>query len=341
MQPITRRAILGSALLAGLAACSRPAGEASSPASSGTPGTSATTAALTLGLTYVPDIQFAPAYVADSHGWFAEEGLNVTLRHHGANENLLGALQTGNEDVVFAGGGEMLQGRSEGIMLRNFATAYQTYPVTIIVPEESQIHSLADLRGHSVGLPGEFGENWFYLLAVLASSGLNRDDLEIASIGYTQLAALTGGKVDAVVGFLNNDVVRFRESGFAIRTLSLEDPPLVSVGLGAMDTTLADRTGELTGLLRAMIRGADLCTEDPEQAVQISTSYVPTLVEAEQQAHALEVLKATTSLYGGHFGAQTPSRWDAMADFFAKSGLLATPTPAGDAFTTEIVDAAS
>ncbi len=330
MQPITRRAILGSALLAGLAACSRPAGEASSPASSGTPGTSATTAALTLGLTYVPDIQFAPAYVADSLGWFAEEGLNVTLRHHGANENLLGALQTGNEDVVFAGGGEMLQGRSEGILLRNFATAYQTYPVTIIVPEESQIHSLADLRGHSVGLPGEFGENWFYLLAVLASSGLNRDDLEIAS-----------GKVDAVVGFLNNDVVRFRESGFAIRTLSLEDPPLVSVGLGALDTTLADRTDELTGLLRAMIRGAELCTVDPEQAVQISMSYVPTLVEAEQQAHALEVLKATTSLYGGHFGAQTPSRWDAMADFFAESGLLAAPTPAGDAFTTKIVDAAS
>lgn len=332
MQPITRRAILGSALLAGLAGCARSTGEAGSP----TPGGSTATAALTLGLTYVPDIQFAPAYLADSLGWFAEEGLAVTLRHHGANESLLGALQTGDEDVVFAGGGEMLQGRGEGIPVRNFATAYQNYPVTIIVPADSAIQSLADLRGHSIGLPGEHGENWFYLLAVLAQTGLSRDDLQIASIGYTQLAALTGGKVDAVVGFLNNDVVRFNEAGFAIRTLGLDDPPLVSVGLGTMDATLAERADDLSGLLRAMTRGAELCASDPDQAVQISASYVPTLAEAEQQAHALEVLKATTKLYGGRFGLQTPDRWAQMADFFAESGLVSSPVAAADAFTTQI-----
>lgn len=338
MSTLTRRGLLGAALLTGLAACS-PTG---APSPSGSPTTSpvgtpsATGSKLTIGLTYVPDIQFAPLYVADHFGWFTAEGLDVTLRHHGAQEKLLGALQTKDEDVVFAGGGEMLQGRGEQIPVRNFATVYQNYPVAIIVPADSPIQSLADLPGHSIGLPGEYGENWFYLLAVLAEAGLTPADVDIQSIGFTQFAALTGNKVDSVVGFLNNDVVRFGEAGFAIRTLTLADPPLVSVGFGALDATVDSREAELAAMLRAVARGAELCTSDPQQAVQISVAYVPTLAEAEQQAHAVAVLKATTELFGSRFGHQEPARWEAMAKFFVDHQLVRSPVPASEAFTTAI-----
>lgn len=336
MSTMTRRGLLGATLLTGLAACTADGGTPS-PAPSASPTSNQTLAKLTVGLTYVPDIQFATLYVADHFGWFNEEGLDVTLRHHGAQEKLLGALQTGDEDVVFAGGGEMLQGRSELIPVRNFATVYQTYPVTIIVPADSPIQTLADLKGHSIGLPGEFGENWFYLLAALSQAGLSRDDVQIESIGYTQFAALTGGKIDSVVGFVNNDQVRFAENGFAIRALPFDNPPLVSVGLGTLDATLAARPADLSALLRAMGRAADFCLSDPEQTVQIAADYVPTLTEAEQQAYALAVLKATTALYGDQFGKQDPSRWQAMADFFVAHELVANPVSAEDAFTTEIV----
>lgn len=112
MSTLTRRSLLGAALLTGLAACA-PANPTSSDGQSPSP--SGELPRLTLGLTYVPDIQFAPVYVAHHFGWFDEEGVSVTPRHHGAQEKLLGALQTGDEDVVFAGGGEMLQGRAEQI----------------------------------------------------------------------------------------------------------------------------------------------------------------------------------------------------------------------------------
>lgn len=339
MATLTRRGLLGVSLLAGLAACS-PAGRQTSPSStvsSLTPSPTATLSKLTIGLTYVPDIQFAPLYVADHFGWFEEEGLEVKLRHHGMQEKLLGALQTSDEDVVFAGGGEMLQGRSEQIPVRNFATVFQQYPVAIIVPADSPIQSLADLKGHSIGLPGEYGENWFYLLAVLAKAGLTRADVDIQSIGFTQLAALTGAKVDSVVGFVNNDVVRFQEAGFAIRTLTLSDPPLVSVGFGALDTTIDNREADLTAMMRAVSRAAQLCASDPEQVVQISADYVPSLTETEQQAHALAVLKATTQLFGDRFGHQDSARWEAMAEFFVEHDLVRTPVRANDAYTAAIL----
>lgn len=342
MSSLTRRSLLGAALLTSLAACSSPStpgqtGSATpSPAGSSTP--PATLPELTVGLTYVPDIQFGLLYVADHFGWFAEEGVSITLRHHGAQEKLLGALQTGDEDVVFAGGGEMLQGRGEQIPVKNFATVYQNYPVVIIVPEASPIQTLADLAGHSVGLPGEFGENWFYLLAALAEAGLSTTDVDVQSIGYTQLAALTGAKVDAVVGFLNNDVVRFAEADFPIRTIAMANPPLVSVGLGALDATIAEQPDALAALLRATARGAEFCKTQPAQAVEIAGGYVPTLTEPEQQAHALAVLKATTALYGDDFGAQDASRWEAMSTFFVDNGLVAQPVNSVEAFTGAIKD---
>lgn len=342
MSKLTRRALLGGTLALGLAAC-RPA-QSQAPANSPSPAGPTTgpsrvqLSKLTVGLTYVPDIQFGLLYVADHKGWFTEEGLDVTLRHHGAQEKLLGALQTGDEDVVFAGGGEMLQGRSEGIAVRNFATVYQNYPVTIIVPSDSPIEKLADLKGRSIGLPGEFGENWFYTLAALSEAGLSRDDVSIESIGFTQFAALTGAKVDSVVGFRNNDVVRFNEDGFAIRTVDVAEPPLVSVGLGALDELIAERPDDLRALVRAAGRGAEFCKTNPEEAVEIAANYVPTLTEPEQQAHALAVLKATTALFGENFGAQEPARWESMAQFFAAEGLVTQPVTATEAFTTDIVE---
>lgn len=337
MNKLTRRALVAAGLATGLAACGRTGGSAASPSSAqpGSP-TSTPNAPITIGLTYVPDIQFAPMYVAEARGLFTAAGLNVKLRHHGAQEALLGALQTGDEDVVFAGGGEMLQGRSQQIPVVNFATVYQQYPVTIIVPDDSAIQTLADLRGRSVGLPGEYGENWFYLLAVLAEAGLATSDVDIQSIGYTQHAALTGGKVDAVVGFLNNDVVRFAEAGFAIRTLSLEDPPLVSVGLGGLDQTVTGRATELVKLLQAVAEAADFCVREPEQTVELAKDYVPNLAEPAQQATALATLRATTKLFGERFGYQDVDRWQRMATFFNDRDLVAEPVPAQQAFTSDI-----
>src|SRR5690349_9886671 len=64
---------------------------------------------LTVGLTYIPNIQFAPFYVADSLGYYKDAGLNVTLRHHSFSEDEFGAVSAGKEDAVFGGGDEMLQ----------------------------------------------------------------------------------------------------------------------------------------------------------------------------------------------------------------------------------------
>ena len=47
---------------------------------------------VTIGLTYIPNVQFAPVYVADSQGLYNDAGITPTVRHHGSAEGLVTAL---------------------------------------------------------------------------------------------------------------------------------------------------------------------------------------------------------------------------------------------------------
>lgn len=328
---LSRRSLFSAAGLAigagALAACSPESGPAASPSA---------TKKLTIGLTYVPDIQFSPVYIADHFGWFTEQGLDATIRHHGAQETLFGALSAGDEDIVYAGGDEMLQASSQGVDVVNFATSYQQYPAAIIVAADSPIQSLADLKGRNIGLPGEYGENWFYLLAALNQAGLTKDDLTVSSIGYTQFSALTEGHVDAVIGFRNSDLVRLTSSGFAARVIEVPSLPLISIGFGATAEAISNRSNELSGFLAAITKAAQYCVENPEDTVEICAAYVETLATDEQKKYALEVLKATNALYGDNFGKQDPDTWEAMADFMSNQQLLGSEVDLAKVFTTEI-----
>lgn len=291
----------------------------------------------TVGLTYIPDIQFAPFYVAAELGYFEEEGLDVTLRHHGASESLFGALSAGEEDVVNAGADEMLQAYAAGVPVVTFGVMYQEYPVVLIVPEESGIQDLADLAGHSVGLPGPYGENWFGLLAMMAEAGLTEEDVAVEYIGYTQQAALIGGSVDSVVGFSNNDVLNFARNGVAVRTLTAEDLPLVGISVGALEGTIGTRAEDLAALNRALARAMTLIRDHPQAAVDASFDYIPELTGANQHEAALETLTATMALYGDDPLAVDAALWPPMYEFMTARGLADPGIDPSHAVTTDLI----
>jgi len=293
---------------------------------------------ITIGLTYQPDIQFSPIYVAAEQGYFAEAGLEVTIRHHGASESLFGALQTGAEDVVFAGGDEMLQARSQGVDVVNIATVYQEYPLALLYNGAiDRISSVEDFRGQRIGIPGEYGENWFALLLLLKQAGLTTKDVDVMSIGYTLQAALMGGQVEAVVGFTNNDAVRLSNAGFPVGAFRLTG--LVGAGLGVRSEYLTTSTEKLRAMWTAIAKAMAVCLDNPGQALADAAVYVPGLEQSDNAAAALATLQATTPLYGlpDSFGQQDELTWTSMAQFMAEADLLASAVDVNDAYTATIV----
>ncbi|MDR0784047.1 MAG: ABC transporter substrate-binding protein [Propionibacteriaceae bacterium] len=289
-----------------------------------------------VGLTFIPNIQFAPFYIADSAGFYTDE-VAISLRHHGAQEGLFTALEIGDEQFVVAGGDEILQARAQGIDIVAVASYYGQYPARIIVPESSSITSVADLKGQRIGLPGKYGENWFALLIALKEAGLTEDDVTIMEIGYTLQAALTTDKVDAVIGFANSDALAFAKAGFAIRAI---DPkvPLVSICLGATSVYVESHPEIVQAVVDAMKRGMQAALDDVEATLTIAANYIPDFRD-ETLATARIVLPATTMLFLGEDGTTVspplrPADWTAMARAMESVGLISAGTDESTAFTT-------
>lgn len=295
---------------------------------------------VTIGLTYVPNVQFAPYYVALDEGYFEEEGIDVTLRHHGQDEDLFGALGRGEEDVVVAGGAEMVQAHGQGIDAVTFQTLYATYPVAVIVPEDSPIETLADLEGRTLGVPGRFGETWFGALAFLQQAGLSEEQVHIEEIGFTQQAALTAGHVEAVVGFANNDVPQFGATGLRVRAVPNEPVPVVGVGMGAASGTIEERGDVLEAIAAATHRAVQAIVADPNLALKAARNHIPGTITEEQAEVMLAVIERTIELYGDTAGATwgVPDleMWAQMNEFMAGMGLIDNPVSLAAVVTDEI-----
>lgn len=319
--------MLAALAVVAIAACNGPQGSGSNP----------NLKHLTLGLTYVPNIQFAPFYVAEELGYYRDAGLDVTLHHHTLAQDEFGALVAHQEDVIIAGGDETLQAQSRGIPLVYIAQMYNQYPVTLIVPASSPIHSAADLRGHSIGIPGAYGANYIGLLALLQSAGLSKSDVNIQSIGYTQVPALMAHRVDAVVGYINNEPIQFQKAGFAIRTIPVaaSTQPLISDGLAALDSEIGAHPDEMKAVVKATLRGEAYTLAHPQQALNLSKKYVPDLSNSTNAANALVVLQATNQIFKptGKPGYTDSAAWQSMESFLYANGQLAKQVDASKAYS--------
>src|SRR5438874_9940592 len=79
---------------------------------------------ISIGLGYIPDIQFAPFYVAQSKGYYKAAGLDVTF-NHGIVPDLVGSMVAGKNNFVFASGDEMLVARDKKVNAIDVATIFQ------------------------------------------------------------------------------------------------------------------------------------------------------------------------------------------------------------------------
>jgi NitT/TauT family transport system substrate-binding protein len=300
-----------------------------------TSSTSATTATglkkISIGLGYIPDIQFAPFYVAQSKGYYKAAGLDVTF-HHGVVNDLIGSMVLGHDNFVFASGDEELVARSKNLKVVDVATIFQKFPVSLIVPADSPIHTLADLKGHTIGEPGPFGATHIGLLALLYQAHLTPNDVHIQAIGFTQVSALLGRHVDAVMGYSNNEPLQLRQKGFAVRTFDVSDyQPLVSNGIVTTEDTLHNQSQLVQSFVQATLKGLKEVIANPSEAVQLSKSYVPGL----DSGRAMNVLEATIPLWqgNGHLGYNDTSTWKSMEQFLIAQNIIPSGQDISQAYT--------
>ena len=158
---------------------------------------------VTLAMTYIPNVQFAPWYVAEVKGFFQEEGIKVDFDYR-MDIDALQLVGAGHLDFAVAGGDQVITARSQGIPVTYLLSLFTKFPPSVVALEEAGIKKPQDLQGKKIGLP-LYGTSLLATKAILRAGGVKESAVELVDIGYTQIASLTQGRVDAVVVFTNNE----------------------------------------------------------------------------------------------------------------------------------------
>jgi sulfonate transport system substrate-binding protein len=209
--------------------------------------------------------EYLPLRVAESHGYFAREGLAVTLKTTRAEVGAAEALAQGQTDLAATSLEAVLRfttrTATQGPRLVFGLTAAPPAALVLVAPLEASVRTVAQLAGLRVGIvaPGDPGHTW--LTALLARSRLSIAQVETVSLGERGLVgALETGEVQAGI-VAEPAASRLIAEGRAVVLADLRTPAAVERALGHATVNAgvfmrADRRPperDLAALARALI----------------------------------------------------------------------------------------
>jgi NitT/TauT family transport system substrate-binding protein len=285
---------------------------------------------------YIPNVQFAPFYVASEKGYFQEEGIDIAFDYKFETD---GVALVGAGELPFAmvSGEQVPLARAQGLPVVYAMAWWHGYPVAVASLPESGIETVGDLRGKRVGIPVLAGASYVGLRALLDSAGIGEEEIILDVVGYNQVEVLAAGRVDAAVVYANNEPVQLTALGYqpvVIRVADFVD--LASNGLLTNEQMIAENPDRVRGMIRAILRGVDDVIADPDGAYGICRKYVEGLDEDDTVQQ--EVLRQTIVFWK----TDTPGRsnldaWQNMEATLRSMGLLTAPMDITQAFTNDFL----
>jgi len=286
---------------------------------------------------YIPNIQFAPLYMAVERGYFQQAGIQIDFDYSYETDavSLVGA---NNLQFAVVSGEQVLLARAQGLPVVYVGAWYQQYPVAVVSKVQEGIKTVADLQGKKIGLPGLFGANYIGLDALLFSAGLTEQDVRLDSIGFNQVAALAADQDQAVSVYTTNEPVQLEAEGYKLNEIRVADHvQLASNGLLTNEKTISQDPDLVQRMTTAFLKGLADTIADPESAYQISLKYVPDLSKADATTQK-EILARSIALWkADRLGWSDPQAWTNMQDTLLKMGLLKKPLDLAQAFTNRFV----
>jgi NitT/TauT family transport system substrate-binding protein len=316
---------------------------------------------------WFPQAQFAGYFVAQDKGFYADEGLDVTILD-GGNVNPTVQVASGNADFGTDWVANMLAQREQGLDVVTIAQIYQDSGYRMVALKDSGIASIADLAGRTVGVWG-FG-NEFAAQAVFAAAGLTSNldptvqNADVETVVYAFDPSLVfPDKVDVASAMTYNELDQIVGLGYPLDSLNVLNPADVGANLlednvfttpdvlAASDFKGSGLSGMevATRFLRASIKGWAYAVANQQEAVDIVLNHCgdtcagsgsrqsPTIHQTWQMA---EVAKLVAPMSDTAIGHLDQAAFDRSVDLLVQVGLLKNKVSFADAVDTSAYDAA-
>jgi NitT/TauT family transport system substrate-binding protein len=232
---------------------------------------------------YTGSLCEAPLHIAIEKGYFAAEGLTAEAIRLAPGTNFE-AITAGKIDASFGLLATLIQPLSNGMPIK-ITTGLHTGCDKLLIPADSPIKTLTDLRGRRIGVPSLNSSPIMFTKRALAANGVGVSDknLQVEFVVFSNAElplALQKGAVDAIAA---NDPVAARaaaEYKLTILLDSAKDAPYssqyccsayISADLAASDPDTAAKYTRAMQKASAWIQN----NQDETAKIQVEKNYVP------------------------------------------------------------------
>ncbi|MFC4601073.1 ABC transporter substrate-binding protein [Cohnella hongkongensis] len=284
-----------------------------------------------------PDVQ---TVMADELGYFEELGLKVRIQP-GLDSQGMKFLAAGQAQISSAGNPSLvITSVDSGAEIKGVATFGSVGVNALMVLEESDIHSPKDLIGKTLGYKGAI-PSW--VISMLASEGVARDQIKAVSVGYDP-RILDGKKLDALTVYKTNEPNMMEKAGIKVRLIDPgEFGGETSFGVVAVNAKFAaDHPTAIEDFLRALSKAHQYALEHPEETLKVleARSASGYDLEAETNRWAVESQLVQEHLHEGRGVAwQADVQWQREMDMLVDAEVIQEPIPLDRVMDNSYIDA--
>ena len=284
---------------------------------------------LAVGLDWFLNPNHAPLVVALQRGYFAEEGLEVTLV---APSDTLDNVTMVLEGKAQIGMSDQVRSQIEVAEVSPLQIVGTLVPVplnVVLAVKGGPVKAIADLRGKRIGYADSQKAQRALLQLSLAGHGIAIDEVTLVDVGFAMVPALLDGKVDALTdAYRNFEPIQVTLAGKEPLVFDIEAgpiPPYSELVYIAKRGSLDEDT--INGFLRAVARGVRSLVEDPAGSWKLFVAYDPQMdTELNKRAWA-----ASIPFFALRPESLDRQRYRRFATFLADHGLI-DEVPAADAY---------
>jgi len=209
---------------------------------------------LTVRLDIFPVGFHAAMHLANEKGWFKREGLEVDVQDGTGSLNTIQLVSSGQVDVGQVQLGVMAIAREKGVPLKSFAGFLRKGDLSALVPRDSNIKGVEDLKGKKLVCFN--ASPWApFIDNFLAKGKLDRSSVDIAMVSPGAMATIySSGGADGILT-VEWAFVPLLEKTRPAKSIRLVDYGInfPSYGLVATESTISQRRDALAKLAKVQI----------------------------------------------------------------------------------------
>jgi len=293
---LQRGGLAGAVLLGGgatlLAACGSDDDEDSSTGGGGAGGDFGE---LGIQLSWIKNIEFAGIYVADSKGYFSDEGFSSVNMIPGPGD-AIAPLVAG--DVLYSYGGSETVANAvlnNDAPLKIIGANFQKNPFCILYLSDDPIPDPQALKGKTIGVQQANEQIWQALLrANELEEGDGPDQVRKVPVDF-EPTPLENGEVQGFFSFITNEPNILRTKGLEVGTLDLSDVgiTLYQQLYTVTEESLETRRDQLVAALRAESKGWQHAIADNALAIDLTLTEYGADLDLNPESQELEITSQT------------------------------------------------